>query len=267
MRSWARPDRRSAARSGRSAWTVLVPVVFAVAGLLFATSAGAARGTDLRGGERTDLPGLVRQDQRQIAEMTAQVAALRTQVDRLGEEAAQRDAPVEAARKEAARLGRVVGLDPVQGPALRVVLDDAPQGHAPADAAPDALVVHQQDLQAVVNALWAGGAEAMQLMDQRVISTSAVRCAGNVLVLQGRTYSPPYTVTAIGDVAGMKAALAASPTVAAYRYDADRLGLGYDVRALRTVTLPGFDGGLDLAHASVPADYQGPAAGQQGAAR
>ncbi|MGN6245981.1 MAG: DUF881 domain-containing protein [Motilibacteraceae bacterium] len=233
---------------------MLVPVVFAVAGLLFATSAGAARGTDLRGGERTDLPGLVRQDQRQIAEMTAQVAALRTQVDRLGEEAAQRDAPVEAARRQADALGRAVGLDPVRGPALRVVLDDAPPGQNVPGAAPDALVVHQQDLQAVVNAMWAGGAEAMQLMDQRVISTSAVRCAGNVLILQGRTYSPPYTVTAIGDVAGMRAALAASPTVAAYRYDADRLGLGYDVRTLGAVTLPGFQGGLDLAHAWVPAD-------------
>ena len=36
-------------------------------------------------------------------------------------------------------------------------------------------MVHQQDIQAVVNALWAGGADALQIMDQRVISTSAVR--------------------------------------------------------------------------------------------
>ena len=51
----------------------------------------------------------------------------------------------------------------------------------------DDLVVHQGDVQAVVNALWAGGAEAMSIMDVRVISTSAVRCVGNTLLLHGRS--------------------------------------------------------------------------------
>ena len=65
----------------------------------------------------------------------------------------------------------------------------------------DDVVVHQQDVQGVVNALWRGGAEAMMVMDQRIISTSAVRCVGNTLILQGRVYSPPFTVTATGDPA------------------------------------------------------------------
>ena len=56
----------------------------------------------------------------------------------------------------------------------------------------------------MVNALWHGGAEAMMLQDQRVISTSAVRCVGNTLILQGRVYSPPYRISAIGDVTGMR---------------------------------------------------------------
>ena len=56
--------------------------------------------------------------------------------------------------------------------------------------APDDLVVHQQDVQSVVNALWAGGAEAMMIMDQRVVNTSAVRCIGNTLLLQGRRTRP-----------------------------------------------------------------------------
>ena len=64
---------------------------------------------------------------------------------------------------------------------------------------PNDLVIHQQDLQAVVNALWQGGAKGIQVMDQRLISTSAVRCVGNTLILQGRVYSPPYKITAVGD--------------------------------------------------------------------
>ena len=72
-------------------------------------------------------------------------------------------------------------------------------GACPGGSGPDDLVVHQQDVQAVVNALWRGGADGVQIMDQRLIATSAVRCVGNTLILQGRVYSPPYTITAVGD--------------------------------------------------------------------
>ena len=128
-------------------------------------------------------------------------------------------------------LGEAAGLQPVTGPGLTVTLEDAP---VPADGIPegylaDDYVVHQQDLQAVVNALWAGGAEAMQVMDQRIISTSAVRCVGNTLILQGRVYAPPFTVSAIGPVDRMKRALDASPGVAVYQQYVDLIGLGYDV--------------------------------------
>ena len=92
---------------------------------------------------------------------------------------------------------------PWSGPGVTVRLEDAPTDSPRRDeVSPDVLVVHQQDLQAVMNALWAGGAEAMELMDQRVISTSAFQCVGNVLKLHGRLYSPPYVVRAIGDPDG-----------------------------------------------------------------
>ena len=52
-----------------------------------------------------------------------------------------------------------------------------------------------------MNAVWAAAADGVAIMDQRLIATSAVRCVGNTLLLQGRTYSPPFVVTAIGDAA------------------------------------------------------------------
>jgi uncharacterized protein YlxW (UPF0749 family) len=50
---------------------------------------------------------------------------------------------------------------------------------------------------------------------------------GNTLLLNGRTYSPPYAITAIGDAAAMQAALAAAPLVTLYRQYVVRFGLGY----------------------------------------
>ena len=58
--------------------------------------------------------------------------------------------------------------------------------------------MHQQDIQAVVNALWAGGAEAMTIQGQRVVSTTGIKCVGNVVILHGVPYSPPYRISAIG---------------------------------------------------------------------
>src|SRR3712207_8355053 len=91
----------------------------------------------------------------------------------------------------------------------------------------DDLVVHQQDVQAVVNALWAGGPEAMSIMGVRVISTSAVRCVGNTLLLHNQFFSPPFTVQAIGDPTAMRAALDGSEGVQQFRDAAADFGLGY----------------------------------------
>jgi uncharacterized protein YlxW (UPF0749 family) len=134
---------------------------------------------------------------------------------------------------------------------VTVTLDDAPTSEPrPAGAAPDDLVVHQQDVEAVVNALWAGGAEAMMIMDQRIVSTSAVRCVGNVLVLQGRTYSPPYRISAVGDVDALRAGLARSAAIAVYREYVSAYGLGYDVSGADDLALPAFDGTTSTTYAT-----------------
>ena len=223
---------------------VLVPVVALLAGLLFATSASTAQGTDLRAGRRLQLTELIGQERAQVRRMEARAAELRREVAVVTDGADHRG-PGSASAADRA-LEQAAGLTPVVGPSLTVRLDDAARGDAPPDSVPDDLVVHQQDVQAVVNALWAGGAEAMTLMGQRVVSTSAVRCVGNTLILQGRVHSPPFVVTAVGDQPGMRRALDLSPGVQLFLDYVDRFGLGYSVGAAARTELPAYDGPLDL---------------------
>ena len=232
-------------------WRVTAPLAFATAGILFATSAGASRGADLRGGARSDLPDLIRAEQRRADETAQRVDRLRTEIEAATARAGATDRRVAAEQRRSDALGLAAGTVAVSGPGLRVTLDDAPRSAdrvAPEDASADDLVVHQQDVQAVVNALWTGGAEAMQIMDQRVITTSAVRCVGNTLILQGRVYSPPFRITAIGDPQRLRDALDASPGVQTFLYYVDTFGLGYEVDQPAVVRLPAFDGSLDLLH-------------------
>jgi uncharacterized protein YlxW (UPF0749 family) len=87
-------------------------------------------------------------------------------------------------------------------------------------------------------------------MDQRLIGTSAVRCVGNTLLLQGRTYSPPFVITGIVNAGAVRAQLAASPQVAVFLQAVEAFGLTFDIRARPRVTVPAYDGPLDLAYAS-----------------
>src|SRR5690606_24952592 len=127
-----------------------------------------------------------------------------------------------------------------------------PDGARAAGATNNDLLVHQQDVQAVVNALWAGGAEAMTIMGVRVISTSAVICVGPVLLLHGRPYSPPYVITAIGPPETLQAALAKSPGVQLFREAAAAYGLGYRETVEEEITVPAYEGTSTLRSGRVP---------------
>jgi uncharacterized protein YlxW (UPF0749 family) len=239
----------------RALWRVAAPVAFGAAGLLFAASAGAANGSDLRG-TRSDLGDLIRAEQQRADELAGRVERLRADVDAATERAGVADRRVAAETRRSRRLELAAGTSSVVGPSVTVTLADAPRSAdrvLPEGTTPDDVVVHQQDVQAVVNALWAGGAEAMQIMDQRVISTSAVRCVGNTLILQGRVYSPPYEITALGDPTRLTAALDASDGVALYRYYADTYGLVYQTKTAEKSTLPAFDGAVELLYAEAGA--------------
>jgi uncharacterized protein YlxW (UPF0749 family) len=141
------------------------------------------------------------------------------------------------------------GLTPVTGPGIVVVLDDAPESADSAGVDPNQLVVHQSDLQAVVNAVWAGGAEAMSIAGERVIATSAVRCVGNTLLLNGEVYSPPFRVAAIGPSATMQRKLSSSPGVKLFREAAGYYGLGYTVSTVSSLDLPAYRGSVTLSYA------------------
>ena len=231
----------------RRAWPLFVALTALAAGVMFATSAATAEGTDLRADRRLKLTELIAREQQDVNSRARESDELRGQVAGLVAQAAVDDSRISRA-SASAELELAAGLRPVRGPAVTVTVDDAPRqpGRPALSDDPNDLVVHSQDLQAVVNALRAGGAEAVSLMGQRIVSTSAVRCVGPTVIVNGRRYSPPYVVTAIGDPKALRDALESEPGVDFYRTYVDRFGLRYDVRTERSVELSAYDGPLEL---------------------
>lgn len=246
---------RLVARRPGAVWRVLVPVVALAAGALFAVSAQTARGTDLRSPETVDLAGTVRAATSTVVDLDAAVRVLTARVDAATAAAGGGNARVADLQAQIAALAGPFGQTALTGSGLTVTLDDAPASAMdqvdPADqAALDQLVIHQSDLQAVVNALWAGGAQAVSIAGQRLVPTSAVRCVGNTLLLNGRVYSPPYVVQAIGPTAAMRTQLANSYGVTLLEQAVRYYGVGYSVSGTHTVTVPAYDGPLDLSYAA-----------------
>jgi uncharacterized protein YlxW (UPF0749 family) len=260
--SWARAFRRAgavllphgAAGRTRRGWGLLVPLVALLAGLLFTTSATTSAGTDLRNDRRPELNNLIAERRRELAAADGEAATLRGSIESGTRGQAGSDERIAAQQARAGGQAAGAGLVAMRGPAVTVRLDDAPRradGTRPAGARPDDLVVHQQDVQAVVNALWAGGAEAMTIMKVRVISTSAVRCVGNTLLLDGRVFSPPFEVTAVGDPARLQRALDGAEGVRLFRQAVTDFGLKYQVKVESEVTVPAYDGSIALRSARV----------------
>ncbi|WP_420034516.1 DUF881 domain-containing protein [Streptomyces sp. cg28] len=246
-----RPDQGGARGRFRPV-RVLTVGVFALAGLIFFTSFNTAKGTNIRtDASLLKLSDLIQERSHKNQELEAANGGTRGDVERL---ARRDDGSTKAEDEKLDRLQKASGTKKLTGQAVSVTLDDAPSdatvrlpGYP--DPQPDDLVIHQQDLQAVVNALWHGGANGIKVMDQRLIGTSAVRCVGNTLILQGRVYSPPYKITAVGDPEKLKAAVAASPEIQTYMLYVNAYGLGWKVEDDGAVTLPGYSGTVDLHYA------------------
>ena len=98
------------------------------------------------------------------------------------------------------------GVVPVEGKGVIVVIDDSKRLTKPGEN-PNLYLIHDDDILKVINELWAAGAEAISINEQRLIATSEIRCAGPTLSVNNTRYSPPYEIRAIGDSQTLENAL------------------------------------------------------------
>lgn len=237
--------RKPAAGADRRAPSTAVRSGFALClGLLAAILFVSARSTPVtpheRIGARVQLAELIRAEQARAEELKEGVEALAAQVEAF-ERAGPDDEDKRALQARIEEMAAPAGLTIVEGPGLMVSLNDSSLD-ASRGIDPNDLVIHEQDLHGVINALWAGGAEAMSVNGQRVLTTTAVRCVGSVLLLHGRTYSPPYVIRAIGDEELLIGALRRDPTVQRFAAAAQTFELGFAVTSEDELVLPAYEG-------------------------
>ncbi|MEU0948432.1 DUF881 domain-containing protein [Streptomyces canus] len=103
-------------------------------------------------------------------------------------------------------VGILSGAVEVHGPGVKLVVNDAKEASTGGDGNPretsgfsDTGRVRDRDMQRVVNGLWESGAEAISINGQRLTALSAIRAAGDAILVDNKPLVPPYTVLAVGD--------------------------------------------------------------------
>ncbi|AWW40703.1 DUF881 domain-containing protein [Streptomyces cadmiisoli] len=143
-----------------------------------------------------------------IERETAAADELESDVDKLRDDvgARQREALRHIGGGRTDLMGMLSGAAEVHGPGVKLVVNDAKESDAGGDSDPrgtsgfsDTGRVRDRDMQRVVNGLWESGAEAVSINGQRLTALSAIRAAGDAILVDNRPLVPPYTVLAVGD--------------------------------------------------------------------
>lgn len=190
------------------------------------------------------------------ADLITQITARQDAGDTQAKQVSALEAEVAKARSEAlgqsgqsgvlsqlSFLQRVTGVVAVTGPGLTVTLDDSAESSSQADpqrgsSGFESGRVSAADLQVVTNGLWAAGAEAISINGQRLTTRSAIRFAGQAILVDFRPLVRPYLVTAIGDPKGLAASFGSSATGSYLKSLEDNYGILVAVETHSDLTCP-----------------------------
>lgn len=145
------------------------------------------------------------------------------------------------------QMSALSGMKDVAGEGIIVTLDDSDMAVSD-NISTESMLIHDTDLRAIVNELSAAGAEAMSINGQRIIATTAIRCVGPVIQVNGVKVAAPFTVKAIGNAKYLESALNIKGGIV----DSFEIyGIKINISREKSITIPKYDGKLSFSKASV----------------
>ena len=128
------------------------------------------------------------------------------------------------------------GLSSVKGEGIEIAINDAAKTDSLESSDIELARVYDSDIQLLVNALWASGAESIAINEGRLTSTSAIRSAGDAILVNYRPLLPPFVISAIGDK-DLKARLTKHPDYIDLEFVVKTYGLGFNVSENKEITM------------------------------
>lgn len=179
---------------------------------------------------RTILEEQIKDRRLAVADLRYKNESLQSQIEQL------RDATLAEVNPELLQTVRkdsiINGSITVEGPGLIIKITDGPGAHENYDFA-----VHDSDLQSVINSLWASGAEAISVNDYRLTPTTAIRSAGETILIDLQAIISPYEIKAIGEEYVFERNFELSVGAGQLSVLNQRYGIGYQLKSEKSIKI------------------------------
>ncbi|MBZ4654967.1 MAG: hypothetical protein JG781_2324 [Peptococcaceae bacterium] len=147
--------------------------------------------------KNTNLVTIIKDLEKEIKIQENQIERTRNDLNALQNQQSSRK--LQELKNQLDRLKVMAGLTPVVGNGIIIVIDDNKAGlKANPNDDPNKYIVHYEHILNLVSELKVGGAEAISVNGQRLITTSEIRCVGNVILVNTTRIAPPFEIRAIG---------------------------------------------------------------------
>jgi uncharacterized protein YlxW (UPF0749 family) len=187
--------------------------------------------------------------QREQGDLKTQLAVLRARLDEIQHNASTQSGAANEAQARVDQLKASAGLTPRTGDGVVVQLDDARNVSVTARDV-DKSICHATDLTDIINTAWKGGAEAMAVNDERIVSSSSVYCVGATIMVNGTLMSPPFNIVVIGPQNALLGAFDDPQQLQDIKQRRDVHGLGFRVTRASAIHVPAYSGALNVRYAS-----------------
>ncbi len=166
----------------------------------------------------------VADQQSRLRELREETTAVQTGLDELVQDE-------QAAEARTQRLKARTGFTSVQGPGVRIVVDDGPDEETGR--------VRDEDLAILVDGLWNAGAEAISINGQRLTALSPIRSSNVAIHVNNKPVSPPYLILALGDTADLQSRFADSTHGLEWLSLQETYGFKFEINNEDSLDLPG----------------------------
>ena len=183
--------------------------------------------------------------QKEQDDLKTQLAQLRARLDEIQRNASSQSGAAKELQTRLDELKASAGLTPQTGDGIIVQLDDA-RNVSVSSRDVDKSICHATDLTDIINTAWKGGAQAMAVNDERIVSSSSVYCVGSTIMVNGTLMSPPFSIAAIGPQNAMLAAFDDPTQLQDIKQRRDVQGLGFRVTRAGAVHVPAYSGALNV---------------------
>lgn len=145
-------------------------------------------------------------------------------------------------------LKKDIGLTEVRGEGLEILLGDSPVAIRAGAEASDAQLIQASDIRDVVNILFASGADAVSINNQRVIATSPISSVGTTILVNNSHTAPPFTIRAVGDTEIMLQRLLNKDSIPSVYEKMKKHGIKFEILKKNVVVIPMYNGDLRTKH-------------------